>query len=59
MESIGDVIGKFVDMNKFRSMANDVTSHPEIEKFISDNKMTSDEVSKSYSKFYEYLKEKN
>ncbi|MFK5290388.1 prepilin peptidase, partial [Lactococcus lactis] len=52
MESIGDVIGKFVDMNKFRSMANDVTSHPEIEKFISDNKMTSDEVSKSYSKFY-------
>ena len=59
MESIGDVIGKLVDMNKFRSMANDVASHPEIEKFISDNKMTSDEVSKSYSKFYEYLKEKN
>ena len=37
MESIGDVIGKFVDMDKFRSMANDVTRHPEIEKFILDN----------------------
>ena len=59
MESIGDVIGKFVDMNKFNAMTDKVIARPEIEKFISDNKMTSDEVSKSYSKFYEYLKEKN
>lgn len=59
MESIGDVIGKFVDMNKFNAMTDKVIACPEIEKFISDNKMTSDEVSKSYSKFYEYLKEKN
>ncbi|MCT0028304.1 prepilin peptidase, partial [Lactococcus lactis subsp. lactis] len=56
MESIGDVIGKFVDMNKFNAMTDKVIARPEIEKFISDNKMTSDEVSKSYSKFYEYLK---
>nr|WP_280640854.1 hypothetical protein [Lactococcus lactis] len=59
MESIGDVIGKFVDMDKFNAMADKVIARPEIEKFISDNNMTSDEVSKSYSKFYEYLKEKN
>lgn len=58
MESIGDVIGKFVDMNKFNSMTNDVVNHPEISAFISENKMDANEVAKSYSKFYEYLKEK-
>lgn len=58
MESIGDVIGKFVDMNKFNAMTNKVIAHPEIEKFISENEMTDDEITKSYSKFYEYLKEK-
>ncbi len=58
MESIGDVIGKFVDMNKFNAMTNKVIAHPEIEKFISENEMTDEEITKSYSKFYEYLKEK-
>ena len=58
MESIGDAIGKFVDMNKFNAMTNKVIAHPEIEKFISENEMTDEEITKSYSKFYEYLKEK-
>lgn len=58
MESIGDVIGKFVDMNKFKNIANDVVNHPEISAFISENNMDANEVAKSYSKFYEYLKEK-
>ncbi|WP_270219945.1 ATP-binding protein [Lactococcus lactis] len=58
MESIGDVIGKFVDMNKFNAMTNKVIAHPGIEKFISENEMTDEEITKSYSKFYEYLKEK-
>ena len=58
MESIGDVIGKIVDMNKFNAMTNKVIAHPEIEQFISENKMTDEEITKSYSKFYEYLKEK-
>ena len=40
MESIGDVIGKFVDMNKFNAMTDKVIARPEIEKFISDNKIT-------------------
>lgn len=58
MESIGDVIGKFVDIHKFNAMTNKVISHPEIEQFISENEMTDEEITKSYSKFYEYLKEK-
>ena len=58
MESIGDVIEKFVDMNKFNAMTNKVISHPEIERFISENEMTDEEITKSYSKFYEYLKER-
>ena len=53
MESIGDVIGKIVDMNKFNAMTNKVIAHPEIEQFISENKMTDEEITKSYSKFYE------
>ena len=59
MQSIGDVLSKKLNMNRFYKMVDEIMQHQEIKDFIKENKLQDDEISRSYSKFYEYIKERD
>lgn len=58
MQSIGDVLANRVDMKKYDAMVDEIMENNEIQSFISENELSAEQVSKSYSKFYEFIKEK-
>jgi len=59
MESIGDILKKRGDMKQqFESLVAETLAYPEVKAFITEHELTADEVQRSYSKFYEYVKAK-
>lgn len=60
MQSIGSVIGKNPKIqSNFKKLVSEIMKDEEIKSFIFENKMTNDQVSRSYSKFFEYIKERD
>lgn len=55
MESIGEVMDKIIDHDKYDAVVDSIMSNEEIQAFISGNEMQETEIRKSYPKFYEYL----
>ncbi|CEN29162.1 ATP-binding protein [Lactococcus piscium] len=55
MESIGEVMEKIIDHDKYDAVVDSIMSNEEIQAFISGNEMQETEIRKSYPKFYEYL----
>lgn len=60
MQSIGSVIGKNPKIqNNFKALVAKVMEDEEIKAFITEHKMTDKQISRSYSRFYEYINERN
>lgn len=59
MESIGKALAKRVDHDRLNSIVNQLMGNVEIQTFISANKLTETEISRSYAKFYEFLNHRN
>ncbi len=60
MQSIGSVIGKNPKIkDNFKKLIEEVLNDQEIKDFISENNMTEDEISRSHSRFFEYVKERD
>ena len=58
MESIGDILGKRQDIREnFEKLVTEVLKNTDVQAFIAEHQMTSDEIQRSYSKFYEYVRE--
>ncbi|MEG9198998.1 primosomal protein DnaI [Lactococcus lactis] len=58
MESIGDILGKRQDIREnFEKLVTEVLKNADVQAFIAQHQMTSDEIQRSYSKFYEYVRE--
>ena len=58
MESIGDILGKRQDIREnFEKLVAEVLKNADVQAFIAQHQMTSDEIQRSYSKFYEYVRE--
>lgn len=58
MESIGDILGKHQDIREnFEKLVAEVLKNADVQAFIAQHQMTSDEIQRSYSKFYEYVRE--
>ena len=54
MESIGDILGKRQDIREnFEKLVTEVLKNTDVQAFIAEHQMTSDEIQRSYSKFYE------
>lgn len=59
MESIGEILNRRnTGLGNFDDLINETLKNPEVQKFITDNKMDQDEIQRSYSKFYEFVKGK-
>lgn len=59
MESISNILKKRGDLRiKFEALSAKILDNPEISSFIKEYKLTDDQIVRSYSKFYEYLTEK-
>lgn len=59
MESIGDILGKRHDIREnFEKLVAEVLKNSDVQAFIVEHHMSSDEIQRSYSKFYEYVREK-
>lgn len=59
MESIGELLSKRPDVRgNFDKLVAEVMKNEQVQAFISENQMTEDEVQRSYSKFYEFVKER-
>ncbi|QSE77449.1 primosomal protein DnaI [Lactococcus taiwanensis] len=59
MESIGDILGKRHDIREnFEKLVAEVLKNSDVQAFIAEHHMSSDEIQRSYSKFYEYVREK-
>ncbi|RZI48594.1 primosomal protein DnaI [Lactococcus kimchii] len=59
MESIGDILGQRQDIREnFEKLVTEVMKDSAVQTFISQHQMTTDEIQRSYSKFYEYLRER-
>ncbi|GFH41371.1 primosomal protein DnaI [Pseudolactococcus insecticola] len=58
MESIADAIGNRFDREKYQALTAKILANPEIQTFIEENGYNSDQVSKSLTKFNEYVSEK-
>ncbi|MFK4914577.1 ATP-binding protein [Lactococcus petauri] len=60
MQSIGSVIGKNPKIkDNFKKLIKKVLDDQEIKDFISEHNMSEDEISRSYSRFFEYVKERD
>lgn len=60
MQSIGEILSKRPELKgNFDEIVAETMKNPEVQAFIEQNKMSSDQVQRSYSKFYEYVREKN
>ena len=58
MESIGDILGKRQDIREnFEKLVAEVLKNADVQAFIAQHQMTSDEIQRSYSKFYGYVRE--
>ena len=58
MESIGDILGKRQDIREnFEKLVTEVLKNTDVQAFIAEHQMASDEIQRSYSKFYEYVRE--
>lgn len=52
MESIGDILGKRQDIREnFEKLVAEVLKNADVQAFIAQHQMTSDEIQRSYSKF--------
>ena len=58
MESIADAMANRLDVKKYQELTDKILENPEIQIFIQDNDFEPAQVTKSLSKFNEYLKEK-
>ncbi len=59
MESIHDILSKRPNLQgNFDELVAQTMKNPEVQAFIAENKMSQDEVQRSYSKFYEYVGER-
>ncbi|GBG96663.1 primosomal protein DnaI [Lactococcus termiticola] len=59
MESIGEILKKRGDIKQqFDGLVAETLAHPEVKAFIAEHKLSTDEIQRSYSKFYEYVKAK-
>lgn len=58
MEKIGDIINERPDMRAgFDKLVEQVMENKQVQEFIQEEKMTPEQISKSYSNFYEYIQE--
>lgn len=59
MESIGGILNRRMgSQGNFEALMNETLKNEEIQAFIAENQMTSDEITRSSSKFYEFVKAK-
>lgn len=59
MESISEILNRRKEIrNNFERLVEEVLKNKEVQAFIIENKMTEDEIQRSYSKFYEYVRER-
>lgn len=60
MKSIGSVIGENPKIkDNFKKLVEEILDDHEIKDFISENNMSENEISRSYSRFFEYVKERD
>ncbi|MCL2676904.1 MAG: primosomal protein DnaI, partial [Streptococcaceae bacterium] len=58
MESIGDILSKRPEVKgNLQSLMVEVMKNQDVQAFIKEHEMTEDQIQRSYSKFYEYVKE--
>lgn len=58
MESISDILNKRKDLqDNFEQLVLEVMKNHTVQAFIAEHQMTTDEIQRSYSKFYEYVRE--
>ncbi|AYF99923.1 primosomal protein DnaI [Lactococcus allomyrinae] len=59
MESIGEILNKRKDLRgNFEKLVAEVMKNKDVQSFIATHQMTSDEIQRSYSKFYEFVRER-
>lgn len=59
MESIGGILNRRMgSQGNFEALMNETLKNEEIQAFITENQMTSNEITRSSSKFYEFVKAK-
>lgn len=58
MESLADAMAKRLDWQKYQELTAKILENPEIQSFIQENNFQNEQVSKSLSKFNEYVTEK-
>ncbi|WP_096816884.1 primosomal protein DnaI [Lactococcus fujiensis] len=59
MESVGEILNRRMsDRSHFERLVEETLKNQDVQHFIAQNKMNNDEIQRSYSKFYEFVKAK-